>query len=92
MGLTQRRQFEPRLAGIEQLGKDGKTWLQEYAQGKGWPSPQYEGTADDGPPHERTFEVAVSVGGKEYRGRGKSKQEAEQRAAEAAGAGLREKE
>ena len=42
-------------------------------------------TAEDGPPHERTFEVAAVVAGEEVaRGSGRSKKDAEQAAAEAA--------
>jgi ribonuclease-3 len=42
-------------------------------------------TAEEGPPHERTFEVVARVDGEEIaRGSGRSKKDAEQRAAEAA--------
>ena len=45
----------------------------------------YRVTAEDGPPHERIFEVAAVVGGDEVaRGSGRSKKDAEQAAAEAA--------
>ena len=45
----------------------------------------YRVTAEDGPPHERIFEVAAVVGGEEVaRGSGRSKKDAEQAAAEAA--------
>ena len=45
----------------------------------------YEVVAEEGPPHERTFEVAAMVEGEELaRGSGRSKKDAEQAAAEAA--------
>ncbi len=48
----------------------------------------YDVTAQDGPPHERTFEVAAVVPGPPARelarGSGRSKKDAEQAAAEAA--------
>ena len=45
----------------------------------------YHVTAEEGPPHQRVFEVAAVVGGEEVaRGSGRSKKDAEQAAAEAA--------
>jgi ribonuclease III len=45
----------------------------------------YDVTAEEGPPHERTFEVVALVdGGDVSRGSGRSKKDAEQAAAEAA--------
>ena len=45
----------------------------------------YEIVAEEGPPHERTFEVVAMVDGEELaRGSGRSKKDAEQAAAEAA--------
>jgi len=45
----------------------------------------YRVTAEEGPPHQRIFEVAAVVGGDEVaRGSGRSKKDAEQAAAEAA--------
>ena len=45
----------------------------------------YSVTAESGPPHERTFEVAAIVGGEVVaRGSGRSKKDAEQAAAAAA--------
>ena len=45
----------------------------------------YNVTAEEGPPHERIFEVAAVVGGEEIaRGSGRSKKDAEQAAASAA--------
>ncbi len=45
----------------------------------------YQVTAEEGPPHDKTFEVAALVGGDELsRGSGRSKKDAEQAAAAAA--------
>ena len=45
----------------------------------------YEIAAEEGPPHERTFEVVAMVEGEALaRGSGRSKKDAEQAAAEAA--------
>ena len=64
---------------------DFKTRLQEYTQKRLNTTPQYVVTAQEGPDHEKTFEVVISIGKKAYgMGRGKSKKEAEQRAAEKA--------
>jgi len=62
---------------------DFKTRLQEYTQRNLNDLPHYIVTHEEGPDHAKTFEVAISVGGKVYgMGKGKSKKEAEQRAAE----------
>ena len=46
---------------------------------------RYDVVAEDGPPHDRIFEVAASVEGEEVaRGSGRSKKDAEQAAAMAA--------
>lgn len=68
---------------------DHKTRLQEVAQRRGGPAPRYVLARAAGPDHARTFEVEVAVGETVLgRGRGPSKKEAEQRAAEAALASL----
>ena len=65
--------------------KDPKSLLQERVQSKGLVSPNYQVTAETGPDHDKTFEVTVSVDSKPLgSGRGKSKQEAEQQAAQQA--------
>jgi ribonuclease-3 len=77
-----------RLLGARLAGKgltDHKTRLQERAQATLRETPRYSVVGESGPDHDKTFEVAVLVGGKELaRGGGKSKKEAEQRAAAAA--------
>ena len=47
--------------------------------------PRYQVVGSEGPDHDKTFEIALLVGEREFsRGQGKSKKEAEQRAAERA--------
>lgn len=43
------------------LGKDAKTQLQEWLQGRGHPLPKYEVVATRGAAHEQVFEVVCSV-------------------------------
>ena len=70
---------------IEERGwkdKDYKTQLQEYTQGRYKTVPRYVLLKEEGPDHKKVFEVAVTVGGKIWgKGRGRSKKEAEQKAA-----------
>jgi ribonuclease-3 len=70
---------------------DFKTRLQEYTQRHLNDIPLYTVAKEEGPDHAKTFEVVISVNGKACgRGRGRSKKEAEQRAAEEALRGLQE--
>ena len=82
--------FEERLAAIEKAGgEDFKTQLQEVVQARLRQVPRYVVVGESGPDHEKVFEVAVQVGGQEIaRPSGRSKKEAEQRAAQLALAGL----
>ena len=65
--------------------KDAKSLYQEKIQSLGLLSPAYKVMSEEGPDHNKIFEVAVFVENKETgRGRGKSKQEAEQQAAQKA--------
>ncbi len=65
--------------------RDPKSAFQEYAQAKYGITPKYATVRTEGPDHERTFTVEVSVGDVVVaEGAGKSKQEAEQAAAETA--------
>lgn len=85
--------FTPRLAAIkEELeDKDFKTRLQEYTQRNLNDTPLYTVAREEGPDHAKTFEVVISINGKPYgRGRGRSKKEAEQGAAEEALRSLQE--
>lgn len=79
--------FLPRIASLEDPPgfTDFKTRLQERAQALRRQIPKYRVTAEFGPDHDKFFEVTVSVGGRIYaRQGGRSKKEAEQRAAAAA--------
>lgn len=76
--------FAPRIELVAETRIDFKSALQELLARNG-DKVVYEVTAEDGPPHDRTFEVAAMVGDREVgRGTGRSKKAAEQVAAEAA--------
>ena len=60
---------------------DYKTALQEMAQGKGLPLPDYSVVGEVVPDHDKTFIVEVKVGSLAARGEGSSKKEAQQEAA-----------
>lgn len=69
----------------ERLYKDPKSDLQEQVQAKGFETPQYVVVNEAGPDHDKEFTVAVHVGGKPVaEGTGRSKQQAQQAAAQAA--------
>lgn len=62
--------------------KDPKTQLQEWAQGRGLPLPLYQVVGREGPDHEPSFTVSVTVGDYEPElAEGRSRQEAEKAAA-----------
>ena len=64
--------------------QDAKSRFQERAQEKKGITPRYETISEAGPDHAKIFTVGVYVGDTEVaQGEGQSKQEAEQRAAEA---------
>lgn len=64
---------------------DFKTRLQERAQALHRETPRYAVIGETGPDHAKTFQIAVTFGGREVaRADGRSKKEAEQRAAAAA--------
>lgn len=63
---------------------DSKSRLQEYTMKKVKEVPNYAVMEETGPPHNKTFTVTVTVFGDNYTGKGKSKKEAEQRAAKKA--------
>ena len=65
--------------------QDAKSQFQELAQDKKGVTPTYKTLAEVGPDHDKHFTVGVFLGtGKIAEGTGKSKQEAEQSAAQAA--------
>jgi ribonuclease-3 len=73
-----------RIDADDLLFHDYKTALQELAQGKGLPLPEYNVIAEAGPDHEKRFIVEVKVGSLLTRGEGTSKKEAQQQAAKQA--------
>jgi ribonuclease-3 len=80
------RLFDPLIAAASELGAalDWKTSLQELCAERGLGVPEYV-IEDDGPDHMKTFTAQVKIGGKLYgNGKGRSKKEAEQAAAETA--------
>ena len=86
-GLEPARRFveplwQPLLEAELQPRQDAKTALQEWAQGRGLPLPNYQEVARSGPAHEPIFTVQVLVEGSEpTEGQGRSKRAAEQEAA-----------
>ena len=72
--------------------EDNKTLLQEYCQGKLKTIPIYTVFREEGPDHKKIFFVEVTIQDQVIsRGRGKTKKEAQQRAAEKALAQLKQK-
>jgi len=78
------RAFAADIKAIDEqdlLFQDYKTALQELAQGRGLPLPEYTVVDEVGPDHDKTFVVEVKVGRLASRGEGSSKKEAQQQAA-----------
>lgn len=76
--------FEERFTALDrgETDRDFKSRLQEIVQGRWKQSPRYHLMATRGPDHAKIFEMELSVGGKIFsRGTGRSKKEAEQKAA-----------
>ncbi len=84
------REFGELLDQVRQTGRvavatDYKSALQEWLQSHDRPLPEYRVTGEVGPDHRKLFQVAVVVQGEAVaRAEGRSKKEAEQRAAQAA--------
>jgi len=82
------RLFEPVLKSVDPktLGKDSKTLLQEFLQGKRLPLPQYTVVETRGAAHNQEFEVECLVPKLDVsvRGSGRSRRAAEQSAAKLA--------
>lgn len=73
---------EPIVA--KRLWQDAKSRFQELAQEHTGITPSYETLSQTGPDHDRIFTVGVFLGGEKIaEGKGRSKQEAEQSAADA---------
>jgi ribonuclease-3 len=80
---TARKHFQPLLddESLVSLQQDTKTLLQEYCQARFRKSPAYRVVSEEGPDHEKLFEVMVSVDDLKRFGKGRNKKEAEQAAA-----------
>jgi ribonuclease-3 len=79
-----RRTWAPYMGRDDRAPKHPKSRLQEWANGKGLPTPAYEIVARTGPQHAPCFRVRVSVRGHDpIEAEGSNKQEAETAAAEA---------
>lgn len=81
--------FEAAIAALpppHKVGKDAKTRLQEWLQGRQKPLPQYELISESGEEHAKTFLVSCTLAQPAVRteGEGSSRRAAEQVAAEAA--------
>ena len=81
-----RRVIEPLWTPLREADlrppQDNKTALQEWAQGRGLPLPDYVEVGREGPAHEPVFTVEVRIEGcTPARGSGRSKRVAEQAAA-----------
>jgi ribonuclease-3 len=64
------------------MDDDTKSRFQEWAQGHGHTSPKYVLVAEEGPDHNKTFEMEVRIGNEPFgRGVGPNKQSAEKAAA-----------
>lgn len=93
--LASKKMVEETLLSLFQMElksgppKDAKSYLQEVVQEKFKQSPNYRILDTIGPDHAKQFVVAVYIGKKEYgRGKGSSKQIAEEQAAKQALNGL----
>lgn len=79
------RLYEPLLRNINpaELGKDAKTRLQEYLQGRRLPLPVYQVISTHGQAHHQRFDVEclLEKPRQRFRGTGESRRKAEQEAA-----------
>jgi ribonuclease III len=76
--------FEPQIDEALERSVDFKSALQELLARRG-AVVVYDVVGEEGPPHDRVFSVSALIEGEEVgRGRGKSKKDAEQEAAQAA--------
>ena len=66
----------------EGASKDYKSLLLEFTQAGSGQQPVYEVMNEEGPSHDRLFVVSVTIGDMRGEGKGKTKKEAEQNAAE----------
>jgi ribonuclease-3 len=76
--------FTPEIEDALERSVDFKSTLQEFLARRGTVV-SYDVVQEEGPPHDRVFSVSAVIGGEEVgRGRGRSKKDAEQEAAQAA--------
>ncbi len=77
-----RQHWEDRVRALARPPRDPKTELQEWAQGRGLPLPQYRLKGVEGPAHAPRFRIEVQLAGLEPAvGEGPNKRAAEQAAA-----------
>ena len=78
------RLWGERIAEVEEDARDAKTQLQEWAQGRGLPTPRYREVARSGPDHAPQFTIEAALeGGETARASAGTKRQAEQAAARA---------
>jgi ribonuclease-3 len=78
------RAWGDRIAAVRAVGRDAKTALQEWAQARGLPPPDYLDLGREGPDHAPLFSVeACLADGRSAEGSAASKRAAQQAAAEA---------
>lgn len=76
--------WQARIEADRDPPSDAKTALQEWAQARGLPLPEYEEIDRQGPPHDPVFTIRVRIEGHPPQaGTGRSKRAAEQEAASA---------
>lgn len=78
------RLWGDRIAGVKADARDAKTTLQEWAQARGLPPPDYAETGRSGPDHAPVFEITATLtSGEAASAQAGSKRQAEQAAAKA---------
>lgn len=78
------RLWGDRIRNVEADARDAKTTLQEWAQARGLPPPNYDETGRSGPDHAPVFEITAQLtSGEAATARAGSKRQAEQAAATA---------
>jgi ribonuclease-3 len=78
------RLWGDRIGAVEEDAKDAKTALQEWAQGRGLPPPDYVVIDRAGPDHAPVFTIEARLGsGESAQATAKAKRQAEQAAAKA---------
>ncbi|SLN45201.1 ribonuclease III [Roseisalinus antarcticus] len=76
------RLWHSRIASVEADARDAKTALQEWAQGRGEPPPEYLELSRQGPDHQPVFTIEVRLsGGQRAQATAGSKRQAEHAAA-----------